>query len=87
MATRGSGVKSTGQYKYVGYHAAEVQKADGTRPWVGPGDYIDLDQTDLDDPANEWLKDSFIEASGVTPEAEAAPAQQEAQPAESTTTS
>jgi hypothetical protein len=73
------------KYRFVGNHAHEIFKADGTCPWVAPGDYIDMTDEDLAAAGNEELSGNLIDATGVVLETENAP-QPEVEPANTTST-
>lgn len=58
------------QYRYMGHHATELEVGE-TRPWVGPGDLIELDALDVN--LQAMLDEgTLVDVEALTQEAEKA---------------
>lgn len=54
--------KST-QYRYVGYHAQEFTKENGSLPQLAPGDFIDLTDAEYHSDINIVHRDNLIDVA------------------------
>ena len=60
--------KSASNYRYLGDHATELEIGD-TRPWVGPGDFVDVSGMDMNDPKIKEMVDNgiLVDVSTIVP--------------------
>jgi len=63
VATSIKGPKTTTKYRWVGWHAQEFVLATGARPWVEPGGFIDMDDTDYNNEQNTILHDRLLDTT------------------------
>lgn len=47
------------QYRYVGNHAVELQVGD-KRPWLAPGDFVELDSNELTDESKDLIANGVM---------------------------
>lgn len=61
------------QYRYMGHHATELETGD-TRPWVGPGDLVELSAEDVNtDRMKEMIEEgTLVDVAALVEEVEKA---------------
>jgi len=61
--------KSTANYRFVGDHATEIEIGD-TRPWLEPGEFVDLSGANMNDPKIQEMIETgvLVDTSLIVPD-------------------